>query len=168
LHRGEADTGINLRIQRSQLEQIIINRGLLDARLANNRADIARLHFEAAQTTLDVRGGAGLNPNSLANISYRVHSPNIRELLLLAKMKGTGALGVNGTVGGPRSALRTRGTVELNSIQAAGYSVRQGTTRYNLAVTGPEAPFGQLNAALNGVKAGAELRSIALALDAAP
>src|SRR5207248_828210 len=91
-----------------------------------------------------------------------------RELLLLAKMKGTGALGVNGTVGGPRSALRTRGTVELNSIQAAGYSVRQGTTRYNVAVTGPEAPFGQLNAALNGVKAGAELRSTALALDAAP
>ena len=165
---AKADTGIRLRVARSQLDQITINRGLLDARLANNRAQIAQLHFEAADATLDVRGSAGLDPDSLTNISYRVHSPNIKELLVLAKLKGNGALDINGNVSGPRSALRTRGTIGVNSLQLSGNSLRQGTTLYNVAVTGPQAPSGKLDARFNGVKAGAELRSVALALDAPP
>jgi autotransporter translocation and assembly factor TamB len=163
-----ADTSIRLRIDRSQLDQVTITGGLLDARVANNRANIARLHLDAADTIVDARGSAGLSANSVANLSYRVHSPNIKKLLLLAKMNGTGSLDINGTAGGPRSALRTRGIIELISIDTAGYSVQRGTTRYDLAITGRDAPSGKLTTALSGVKAGTELRSISLALDAPP
>ena len=163
-----ADTGIKVRVDRSQVGQIIIGRGLLEAQLANNRANIARLHFEAAQSTLDVRGSAGLGANALSNISYAVRSSDIKELLVLAKMNGSGRVDINGTVGGPRSALRTGGTVGLSSLQTAGYSLRYGTSRYSLALTGAGAPYGMLDATMNGVKAGAELRKIAIMLDAPP
>jgi len=163
-----ADTGISVRVDRSQLGQIIVDRGLLDARLANNRADITRLHCEAAKSTLDVRGSAGLAPNALSNISYAVRSPDIRDLLVLAKMKGSGRLDIDGIVGGPRSGLRTRGTIEFSSLHTAGYSVQHGTTRYSLALTGSGAPYGRLDATMNGVKAGTELRTVAIALDAMP
>ncbi len=163
-----ADTAIKLTVDRSQLAQITVDRGVINARVANNRADIAQLHFDAAESTLDLRGTAGLSANSPANISYGFHSRNIRELLLLAKMKGAGSVDINGVVNGTRSALRTQGTLEMTSVQAAGYSLRQGRSQFTVALTGPEAPSGKLYAAIDGVKAGAELRSIRLALDAAP
>jgi len=163
-----ADTGVRIRIDRSQVGQTIIRRGALDAHLANDRANIARLHFEAAQSTLDVRGSAGLAPNAPSNISYAVRSQDVKELLVLAKMNGNGGLVIDGTLDGPRSGLRTRGTIELSSLQTAGYSLRHGTSRYNLALTGSGAPYGMLDATMNGVKAGAELRTIAVMLDASP
>ena len=163
-----ADTRIRVRIDRSQLGQISISRGDLDARLANNRAEIARLHFEAAESTLDVQGSAGLAPNALSNISYAVRSPDLKELLKLVKMRGNGGLDIRGTVNGPRSGLRTRGTIELSSLQAAGYSLQHGTSSYNLALTGSGAPYGVLDTTMNGVRAGAELRTVAIMLNARP
>jgi autotransporter translocation and assembly factor TamB len=163
-----ADTGIKIRVDRSQVGQISIDRGLLDARLANYRVDIARLHFEAAHSMLDVKGSAGLAANALSNISYAVRSPDIKELLALAKMTGSGSLRINGNLGGPRSGLRTRGTIEFSSLQTGGYSLQHGTSAYSVALTGPGAPSGMLDATMNGVKAGAELRTIAIMLEAPP
>jgi autotransporter translocation and assembly factor TamB len=163
-----ADTGIKLKIDRSQVGQVMVEPGFLDARLANNRVDIARLHLNAADSTFDVHGSAGLAPRASSNISYTARSHDIRQLLALAGMKGSGSLDINGTVVGPRSGLRSRGTIWLNSIQTAGYSLEQGTTRYDLALTGSGAPYGKLNVTLNGVKAGTRLRTVELVLDAAP
>jgi translocation and assembly module TamB len=163
-----ADTGITLKIDRSQVGGITVDGGLLDARLANNRANIGRLHFAAAGSTLDVHGSAGLAPSALSNISYAVRSQNIEELLAMARMKGSGSLDINGIVDGPRSDLRSRGTVQVTSLQTGGYSLAHGTSRYNLALTGRGAPYGKLDLALNGVKAATQLRTVALMVDASP
>jgi autotransporter translocation and assembly factor TamB len=163
-----ADTGIQLRVGRSQVGQIIVNRGLLDSRIANNRADIAQLYFSAAGTSLDAHGSAGLAPNALSNISYALRSQNIGQLLAIAKMKGSGSLDINGVVSGPRSALLSRGTIRLSSFQTGGFSLEQGTTLYHVALTGPGAPYGDVDVNINRVKAGTELRNLSLLLNASP
>jgi autotransporter translocation and assembly factor TamB len=168
LSPATADTGIKLKIERSQVGQITVNRGWLDARLAGNRADIARLYFDAADSTLDVRGSAGLAPDALSHISYIVRSQNIKQLLALAKMSGSGSLAIEGTADGPRSDLRSRGDIRVTSVQAGGYSVEEGSARYNLALTGPGAPYGKLDLTINRVKAGTQVRTVALTLNAPP
>jgi autotransporter translocation and assembly factor TamB len=161
-----ANTGIRLRVERSRLARIIVDRGLVDARVANNRASIAQFHFVAAGSTLNLRGSGGLAADAPAQITYRFYSPEIEEVLALAGMKGNGRVDVTGTVSGPRSNLWTRGSIELASLQTGGYSLRHGTGRYSLALTGPETPYGEFDAAFDDVKAGTELRTIAVALEA--
>jgi translocation and assembly module TamB len=163
-----ADTRINVRVDHSQVGKIVIGSGLLDARLANNRANIARLHVVAAQSTLDIRGSAGLAANGLSNISYAVRSQDVKELLVLAKMNGSGRLDISGNVSGPRSDLRTRGTIEVNSLQTAGYSLQHLLSQYSLALTASGAPYGMLDTTMNGVRAGAQLRKVAIMLEARP
>jgi autotransporter translocation and assembly factor TamB len=161
-----ANTGIQIRIDRSQLGQIIIDRGLLDARLVNNRTDIAQLYLAAAGSSLDARGSAGLAANALSTLSYTLRSQNINQLLAIVRMKGSGSLDITGTVTGPRSALWSRGTIRLSSFQTGGYSLEQGITQYHVALTGPGAPYGEADVNLDRIKAGTELRNLSLLLNA--
>ncbi|HJU12581.1 MAG TPA: translocation/assembly module TamB domain-containing protein, partial [Candidatus Binataceae bacterium] len=161
-----ADTQIKVRINRSEIGQIILNQSRLDARVANNRVDVAQLHLAAAGATIDAKGSAGLAANAPCNLSYVVRSPQVNQVLSLASMKGSGAVDVDGIVNGTRSDLRTRGTIKMTRLQTGGYSVRDGTSRYNLGLNGKGAPYGTFDGTFNGVRAGMELRTIQVALQA--
>jgi autotransporter translocation and assembly factor TamB len=165
LSPARANTGIRVRIERSQLGQIIIDRGLLDGRLVNDRVNIATLQLEAADSTLNVRGSSGLTANAPVNILYAARTPDVKDLLALAKTRGSGALYINGFLSGARADLRTRGTMELTSFQTGTYSLRHMSSRYDLGLTGPGAPYGTVDANLSGVNAGTELRTVGLVVD---
>ena len=163
-----ADTRIRVGVDRSQAGPIIVHRGLVDLRLANNYVAIARLHFDTANSVLEIRGGAGLAADAKVNISYSVHSQDLREWFELARMKGSGSLDLDGNMEGLRSSLWSRGQIVITSLQSAGYSLQHGTTRFNLALTGNGAPYGRVDSILNGVNAGAELRGVGIMLEAPP
>ncbi len=166
LKEGSLDTRVKLTIAPSRVGQVRVDRGFLLVHIAQDRADIEQLHAEAAKATLDVHGSAGLRANGPATITYRLRSPNIEDLLAVARTKGTGILSLNGTAVGSRSALSTRGTLELRSIRSAGYSLEQGLANYELAVTGSRAPSGKIKAVFTGLQAGPKLRSVVIALEA--
>jgi autotransporter translocation and assembly factor TamB len=148
--------------------RVSIDGALLDARLKASRINIAQLYVEAAQSTLEVRGSAALAINETSDISYAVHSPNIAEVATLAGTKANGRLDLRGTVKGRRSELRSGGMIELRSLQAAGCSLQHAVAQYAVTFTGPRAPYGSINAMMNGVRAGAQVRRLSLRLDVAP
>jgi autotransporter translocation and assembly factor TamB len=168
LSPAAVNTALTVKAARSQVGQVTLDKGLVEARLANNRVEIGRMHFEAVQSTIDVHGNAGLAADSPAGLFYAVHSSNIKELLAIARTNGGGRIDITGRLAGTRSALRTNGDMSFQALHASGYSVTHGTTSYDVAITGPGAPFGRLNAAISGVKGRAELHSLTLSLDALP
>src|SRR5260370_37690515 len=126
------------------------------------------IELEGGESSLDIHGIGGLAADAPADIWYMVHSKNVKDLMAVAKRSGSGRLDISGRVTGTRSAIRSAGNITFDALQTAGYSVQRGVTRYDLAVTGPAAPSGRLNAMMTEVKGGTELRSLGITLDALP
>jgi autotransporter translocation and assembly factor TamB len=165
---ASADTAVKLKADRSQVGGVVINGGLFDARIKANRVNIAQLYVETAQSTLEVRGSAALAADEPSDISYAVHSSNVGEVSTLAGIKANGRFDLHGTVKGRHSDLRTRGTLEVSSLQAASCSLQHALGQYSLVFTGPDAPYGTIDTRMNGVRVGAELRMLSLRLEVAP
>ncbi|MBV8771798.1 MAG: translocation/assembly module TamB domain-containing protein, partial [Deltaproteobacteria bacterium] len=168
LKPATANTRVMVNVKRSKLGPLSLDRGIFDVRIADNRADLRRVHLEAEQSALDLHGFVGIAGAAPLKCSYRLYSSNVKGLLALWKISGGGRLDIDGTIAGRRSALRTSGHLAAESLQTAGYSIHHGAARYDFSLTGIGAPFGNLELSMNGVKAGTELSAITVALDAAP
>jgi translocation and assembly module TamB len=151
----------------SRLDTLTITRGSFDLRVADNRADIRRINVNAAGAALDASGYAGLATGAQTRIAYHLRAPDIAPVLKLAHQSGGGSLDLKGVAAGTLAALKTRGAASFDSLRLAANSIDRGGIRYDLAATGPGAPYGDANISLGGVKAGLELRAVATDIHAA-
>ncbi|HJU28770.1 MAG TPA: translocation/assembly module TamB domain-containing protein, partial [Candidatus Binataceae bacterium] len=153
-------------VERSRVATLTLTRGSFDLRIAQNRADIRQINMTAVGAALDARGYVGLADRAPLRIAYRIRARDIGPALKLAGQTGGGAIDVNGVASGSIAALKTQGSATLDSAAVAGYSVHHGDVRYDLAATGPGAPYGDGVIALSGVKAGVELRALTTSIRA--
>lgn len=154
------DTRLTGTIAGSRVETLTLTRGAFDVRIANDRADIRNVSLTAIGAVLDASGFAGLAKGAPIRLTYRLRARDIAPILKLANRSGGGRLNLGGEARGSLAELRTQGVASLDSVHLAAYSVDRGEIRYNLAATGPGAPYGEGKIALSGVKAGVGLRTL--------
>ena len=89
----------------------------VDGRYADEVADIARLHVNGPDVTLDASGRLALDRTSTSNLNYHIDAADITELGRIAGQKGLdGTLALDGTITGNAASLETSGTLSGNRL----------------------------------------------------
>ncbi|MBF6567644.1 MAG: translocation/assembly module TamB [Candidatus Binataceae bacterium] len=138
-----------------------IDRGRIDARVANGVLHISDGLFSAKDSILSARGEVTLTGQHRGRLHYTLRSANLQPWLAIAGRPGGGAIAVAGVAAGSPQALRLSGAADFSRIRFERYAVDSGHLTYDVGgIGGPtQAMRGQLTIGLEGVNAGMPLKS---------
>jgi autotransporter translocation and assembly factor TamB len=151
---------LQIRLNRSKIARLLIDRGSFDATIANQRVNITRATITASGTVLNAHGNTGLSTAAPIRIAYRLQSATLAPWLKLANLTGDGRLLGNGTVAGKIGELRAQGTLDGQSLRYGGSTIDRAHATYDLAGVGHGIPHGAVALALTDVSAPVKLRSL--------
>ena len=111
----EVDGGVTL--APSLVGGVQIGRADLAGRYVGEVADIAKLHVDGPDVTLDASGRLALGGASSSNLKYQVNAADITELGRIAGQESLdGTLVLDGAITGNAASLETRGTLKGNGL----------------------------------------------------
>jgi Uncharacterized protein conserved in bacteria len=144
----------------STVGSIAIQRGRLDAKIANGRIRIAEGNINTSDARLRVQGEIGVSPDAPGRVTYDLKVGNLSPWLALAGQQGSGALSLAGQARGSLSHLALQGALQATGLNLEGVSLERASLDYDLDGIGDKWPQGSLSAELTDLKAGVVLQRV--------
>ncbi|MGH8011957.1 MAG: translocation/assembly module TamB domain-containing protein [Candidatus Binataceae bacterium] len=161
---AQMNDDIRMRLMRSRIAGVKIDRGALDARIAKQRAEIARSMLAGAGFLIEAHGNAGLSATAPLRLAYHLQSSNIAPLLKLKNLSGEGELNVIGTASGRLGDLSAQGDVNGKKLVRGKDSIAHAYLTYHLAALGRGIPNGRIMARLEGINAPVKFKRVDAAI----
>ena len=139
----------------------------IQARIKAGVIDISQATILSQDTTVSLKGRAGITPHARTELSYQVRADQITPWLKLAGTTGYGRLILDGTASGTLrgaegAALRAQGRMDLQSVHLSNLTVASGRAIYNFERIGQSGwPRGGANTQFTALEVnGIKLRAI--------
>ncbi|MGH7916183.1 MAG: translocation/assembly module TamB domain-containing protein, partial [Candidatus Binataceae bacterium] len=156
-----------LRLSRSKVAGLQIDRGALDARIANQRATIVRSMVVGAGWLIEAHGLTGLSTTAPLRLAYHLQASNIAPWLKLKHLSGGGKLAMTGTAAGRLNDLSAQGEIKGENLRHGSDSVAHAHLTYHLTALGHGLPHGRVVARLDGINAPVKLKRLDAAIELA-
>jgi translocation and assembly module TamB len=129
------DVDGRITLEPSLIGSVQIAGASVEGRYADETADLARVHVDGPDVTLDASGRLALGRTSTSDFRYRVNASDITELGRVAGQDNLdGAVVLDGTITGNAESLAARGTVSGNGLAYGAHKALDVDSRYLVAV----------------------------------
>jgi autotransporter translocation and assembly factor TamB len=162
------EAGATVDWRRSFLGPVRIDGGILKARITKGSVEFARASLRAGATEASATGMLSLTGARRGRFTYRFRSSDIAPWLGLAGRSGSGSLNVDGSVEGRLGDLSARGELSASRFHYGSVRIAKAEAKYTLSGIGGGIPYGRVNADIESLKAGVELRTVRLAAESGP
>jgi len=159
------DATVDVKIAPSRVGPLDIDRGVVQARVVNERVRIGALRIEASDTVLDAKGEVGITADAKGHVDVALRVPDVKPWLTLAGQNGEGGLTLTATADGAPTALAVDAHAEATALRVGTTTIGDATIGADLAGVGGDKTTGTVTAKLTGLDAGIEVSSVDATID---
>jgi translocation and assembly module TamB len=148
-----------VRLERSHLGKLIVERGRADLRIADRRLRIADLAIDAPDASIRGKGDVALDARARGEARIQAKVANLTPWLALARLDGRGGIDLDASVRGAPTDLAAKGRLVATAVGVSQSSIERGVADFDFSGLGGTSPAGKLAASVTGVRSAVSLRS---------
>jgi translocation and assembly module TamB len=151
-----------VRLARSRLGKLIVERGRADLRIADRRLRIGELAIDAPDASIRGKGDVALDARARGEAHIQAKLANLAPWLALARLDGRGGIDLDVSVRGAPTDLAAKGKLVATAVGVSQSSIERGVVDFDLSGLGGASPAGRLSASITGVRSAVSIRSASL------